>query len=228
MRVWGGTTQVGLAFLLLSTVLVRGQQSGFSGMTHGVLLECDTPAPSGEFSIRASGSNQVYRFAFDAKTYVERQDQRVSMAAIDKGDTIEVVSDRDESAAVHYARTVHVIEARVTPPAPVSAGRYRLHRKPVEPYQSPVEWMAPRGDLTFSGVIARLTSDRLVLHARLQGEQTILLRGDTRYLAGGELVDRADLRPNTRVFVRAGKNLQDQVEAYQIIWGEILEPTHTQ
>jgi hypothetical protein len=26
------------------------------------------------------------------------------------------------------------------------------------------------------------------------------------------------------VFVRAGKNLDDQVEAYQIIWGDIMEP----
>jgi hypothetical protein len=29
-----------------------------------------------------------------------------------------------------------------------------------------------------------------------------------------------------RVFVRAGKNLYEQVEAYQIIWGQILEPKH--
>jgi len=38
-------------------------------------------------------------------------------------------------------------------------------------------------------------------------------------------VEAADLKPNTRVFVRAGKNLGDQIEAYQIIWGEILHPT---
>jgi hypothetical protein len=27
-----------------------------------------------------------------------------------------------------------------------------------------------------------------------------------------------------RVFVRAGKNLYDEVEAYQVIWGAILNP----
>jgi len=39
------------------------------------------------------------------------------------------------------------------------------------------------------------------------------------------MVEAADLKPNTRVFVRAGKNLEDQIEAYQIVWGEILQPT---
>jgi hypothetical protein len=27
-----------------------------------------------------------------------------------------------------------------------------------------------------------------------------------------------------RVFVRAGKDIYEQVEAYQVIWGKILEP----
>jgi hypothetical protein len=40
------------------------------------------------------------------------------------------------------------------------------------------------------------------------------------------VVDAADLKPTTRVFVRAGKNLDEQVEAYQIIWGDIMEPVH--
>ena len=34
----------------------------------------------------------------------------------------------------------------------------------------------------------------------------------------------ASLKPNMRVFVRAGKDLYDQVEAYQVIWGKILDP----
>jgi hypothetical protein len=65
----------------------------------------------------------------------------------------------------------------------------------------------------------------MVLHTRLEGQKTILLRGDTRYLEGGTPADPADLKPNTRVFIRAGRNLEDQIEAYQIVWGQILEPT---
>lgn len=196
------------------------QSPVFSGVVRGVLLECDAPALSGQFAVRAQSTNQVYRFSFDAKTYVEQDERRISMAAVRKGDTIEVVSDRDEAAAVHYARTVHVIEMRPAPRPPVSQGKVRL-------YRSAIEFMAPRGNLTFSGVVARLTPDWLVLRTRREGEKTVLLRTDTRYLEEGSLVEARDLKPNTRVFIRAGKNLDDQIEAYQIIWGEILEPVQS-
>ena len=170
----------------------------FTGVLRGVLLECDPHLPTGEFSVRAYVTNQVYRFNFDPRTYVENAGRRISMSGLQKGDTVEVVSDRDATIAVHYARTVHVIEVRPTPRALSS--------------------------ITFSGIIAKLASDRLILRTRMSGEKIILLRRDTRYLEGGTLVDAAELKPNTRIFVRAGKNLDDQVEAYQVIWGEILEP----
>lgn len=204
---------------LIAGGALRAQEPAFSGVIRGVLIERDDPGPAGEFSLRAKSTNQVYRFRFDGKTYVEREEQRVSMQRLERGDTIEVVADRDESVAVHYARTVHVIEA-LRPPRPAAlAGRLRSYRA------SPMDLLAPRGNLTYSGVIARLTVDRLVLHTRQEGEKTILLRLDTRYLEGGTMVEAADLKPNTRVFVRAGKNLGDQIEAYQVIWGEILQPT---
>jgi hypothetical protein len=53
---------------------------------------------------------------------------------------------------------------------------------------------------------------------------SIRLRPDTRYLADGLLVDAASLKPNMRVFVLAGKDLYDDIEAYQVIWGKILSP----
>jgi hypothetical protein len=130
---------------------------------------------------------------------------------------VEVVSDRDATIAVHYARTVHVIDARPTPRTSLSYERQHA-------YRSVIDLMAPRGDMTFSGIIAKLAGDRMILRTRMNGEKTILLRRDTRYLEDGALVDAAELKPNTRIFVRAGKNLDDQVEAYQVIWGEILEP----
>jgi hypothetical protein len=82
----------------------------------------------------------------------------------------------------------------------------------------------PAGNLTFSGVVFRLTGERMVLHTREGGERSLLLRKDTRYLENGELVEPADLKLNMRVFVRAGKDLYDQLEAYQVIWGDILKP----
>jgi hypothetical protein len=64
----------------------------------------------------------------------------------------------------------------------------------------------------------------VVLHTREAGDLSIQLRKDTRYLADGQLVDAASLKPNMRVFVRAGKDLYNDVEAYQVIWGSILTP----
>jgi hypothetical protein len=37
-------------------------------------------------------------------------------------------------------------------------------------------------------------------------------------------VDAGVLAVNTRVFVRAGKTIYDEVEAFQVIWGDILKP----
>ena len=86
-----------------------------------------------------------------------------------------------------------------------------------------LERLPQTGNLTFAGVVSRLNARSLVLRTRA-GEQTLLIRGDTRYVDNGDTVEAAKLRPNMRVFVRAGKNLYEQVEAYQVIWGKILDP----
>ena len=201
--------------LLVFPVTLAAQQLPSAALIRGVLVERDAQATSGEFSVRAHG-NQVFRYRFDPKTYVER-DQRISeVARLVPGDKVEVVSDEGPGSTLRYARTVHVIETP-PPPRPLSQGRVRA-------YRTPAERLAPISTLSFAGVVSRLNSDRVVLHTRAGGDQTILLRQDTRYLANGEVVDFAALQPNMRVFVRAGKNLYDQVEAYQVIWGQILSP----
>ncbi len=184
-------------------------------LVRGVLLERDTQTPAGEFSVRAA-DNQVYRYQFDRKTYVERDDQMIEVKRLEPGEKIEVVSDIVPGLILRYARTIHVLP-EPAPARPSSAGRFRANRPPVER-------TVRAGNLTFSGVVFRLTGERLVLHTREGGEQALLLRKDTRYVENGEIVDAATLKPNTRVFVRAGKDLYDQVEAYQVIWGQILAP----
>ena len=52
----------------------------------------------------------------------------------------------------------------------------------------------------------------------------IVVRNDTRFREDGLKVEQSSLHSSTRVFVRAGKNLDDQIEAYEIVWGEILTP----
>jgi hypothetical protein len=203
------------AAVLLAMLAGRGmaQQRNASPLIRGVLIE-RAVLPSGEFSVRAADS-EVFRYRFDPKTYVEREERLVDIPRLDIGEKVEVLSDEGPASAVRYARTVHVIFQ--SPMRRPTEGRLRADRYPADHF-------APISTISVSGVVSRLGSDRMVLHTRT-GNQTILLRRDTRYLENGEAVDATALQPTMRIFIRAGRNLYNEIEAYQIIWGEILEPS---
>lgn len=173
-------------------------------------MERDALSDRGEFSIRAAG-DQVVRYRFDAKTYVERQQKMIDVPRLRPGDQVEVLSDLLGNSPVRYARTIHVID--LTPPP-------RTRPNP----RSAITDAAPKGDLTFSGLVARVNDRTLVLRTRDAAEQTILIRRDTRFLSDGEPVAATGLKPNMRVFVRAGNDVDGHVEAYQVVWGKILLP----
>ncbi len=202
--------------LLMWACMVCGAQTApeSPAIVRGVLLERDAPVGSGEFSVRMP-DNQVFRYHFDAKTYVERESHMIDVRRLQPGDKIEVVSDTVPGSILRYARTIHVIEDPPPPPRSLTS-RMRASRA--------LDRSLPTGNLTYSGVVFRVTPERLVLHMREGADQSILLRKDTRYLQNGETVEAESLKPNMRVFVRAGKDLYDQVEAYQVIWGTILDP----
>ncbi|HEV3331845.1 MAG TPA: hypothetical protein VG096_12730 [Bryobacteraceae bacterium] len=202
-------------WLLLFPAALAAQPPQSVALLSGVLLERDTQAAAGEFAVRAS-DNQVFRYRFDAKTYVEREQLPSSVARLQPGDKVQVISDEVSGTLLRYARTIHVLE---TPPPtrPVSQGRLRV-------YRSLEERAIPTGTLTYAGVIFRLNAERMVIHTRGAGDQTILLRQDTRYLEDGDTVEPGVLRTNMRVFVRAGRTLFNEIEAYQVVWGQILMP----
>lgn len=206
-----------LGLLMLLPLAAAAQTAPPPALLRGEVLECDTQSPAGAVAIRAA-DNQVFVYQFDAKTYAERDGQLIPASHLKPGDKVEVVSDRSPAYTLLYARTIHVIQP-TAPPRTLTMGRYRAPN-PARPKLDTVL----TGDLTFAGVVARLNGERLVLHTRASGEQSILLRADTRYLQEGEIVAAKDLKTNMRVYVRAGRNLYDQVEAYQIIWGNILSP----
>jgi hypothetical protein len=183
-------------------------------LMRGVLLECDART-AGEFSIRAP-DNRVLRYQFDAQTYAEREEHPIEPARLKPGEQVEVLSDTVAGYRLRYARTIHVVQP--APPArPQTSGRLRA-------YDSKAEPAVREGNITYSGVVFHVNGQRVVLHTRDAGDLSILLRKDTRYLADGQLVNLESLRPNMRVFVRAGKDLYNEVEAYQVIWGTILVP----
>jgi hypothetical protein len=197
-------------FLLVP--LIAGAQFPPPRLT-GVLLERDAGVASGEFAVRAA-DNQVYRYRFDARTAVERDDLAIDAGRLIPGEKVEVESEAVAGSLLRYARTVHVV-ATVVPQHPVADARARS--------RAAAPLLPQAGNLTFAGVVSRLNAQRLVLRTRA-GEQTILIRQDTHYVDNGDTVEAAALQTNMRVFVRAGKNLYEQVEAYQVIWGKILEP----
>lgn len=198
--------------LLLGTALIA-QTLENAALVRGVVLECDSK-PAGELSIRTT-DNQVLRYQFDRKTYAEREERLIEPSRVAPGEQVEIVSDRTPGSLLRYARTIHVIEPKA-PPRPLSQGRLRAYNPKADNVRT--------GNLTYSGVVFRLNPSRVMIHTRDAGDLAILLRNDTRYLENGVVVEAADLKPNTRVFVRAGKDVYNEIEAYQVIWGSILEP----
>ena len=216
-----------LALWLLAVGLCAGQTAPApqpaAALIRGVLLERDVQTSEGEFSVRLA-DNRVFRYRFDRKTYVERENNLIDVARLHPGEKVEVVSDAIPGFVLRYARTIHVIEDPQSPrltgttQGPTTQGRYRAYRSMEER-----ERTLPTGNLTYAGIVSRITPDRLVLRTR-EGEQTLFVGKETRFVQDGALVAADTLKLNTRVFIRAGKDLYDQVQAYQIIWGSILAP----
>lgn len=207
MRTWQ-------ALLLIPAALVA-QPPQSTALLQGILLERDTQTPTGEFSVRAT-DNHVFRYRFDENTSADRDQLASSIARLEPGDKVEVISDDGPAASLRYAHAVHVLES--------APSRQRIPQSRFRSYRLPQEREIANATLTYAGVISRLNAERMVLHTRGGGEQTILLRQDTRYLGNGEVVEPGELRTNMRVFVRAGHTLFNEVEAYQVVWGQILLP----
>jgi hypothetical protein len=87
--------------------------------------------------------------------------------------------------------------------------------------ESATESFAPRGDLLFGGIVLRRSATTLTLKTH-DGEKTLVLRPDTRYWCDGVRAAEDILIVNTRVFVRAGRDFEGNIEVYQASWGERL------
>ena len=150
-----------------------------------------------------------YSCEFDKHTYMERDGQRVFSGALKADEPVEIITDIRGTAC--YTRTLRFIP---------SAAKLMTPR----PYRSSIDHIYPRGNMTFAGVVRRFNTQMLVLRTRDEAEKIVLLRDDTRYLDSGIPVDFTKLAINTRVFIRGGKNFENDLEAYQVIWGEIPGP----
>jgi hypothetical protein len=183
------------------------------GFVHGTLIE----GSARRISVRCDG-NTVFHFSVDERTWIERDNERIAATHLSAGDKLEIVSDRprpEETAP--YARLVRVI-----PPAHprrylVSEGNYTFRHD--DPHLVTAE-----SKLIFSGLVISIDGAKTTIQTRMDGLKMIYLRADTVFVYKGTPASRSALSTNSRVFIRAGRNLDNELEAYEIVWGGIFDP----
>jgi|SRR5665213_738610 len=177
------------------------------GLFHGHMVSWEGSPTKGVLLAR-SAAGIVEGCGYDALSILQLSRQRVTVAKLEPGDPLEIITDHKPGSRDCYIRMLDVV-----PPAP-PPGRV----KPVAAARPIFD--LPHGDRTISGVIIRRDARSITLRTH-DGEQTLLLRKDTRYVGDGAQQDASAALVNTRVFVRAGPDLYGAIEAYQVMWGEI-------
>lgn len=199
-----------LAFV--GCLAVLGQVKPPLGILRAELLAWDGSWDDGVLRLRLdSGLN--YECAFDGRSFFERDRIRISPGRLRPGDQLEVMSDRTTQSSKCFARRIKVILPNTAEEQFAWGSVTRA-----------TEHFAPRGSLTYTGAVSETFDDRFVLRLRGGGRQTIRLRRDTRFFQNGSPASKEALAVNMQVHVRAGFNPDDEVEAYQVFSGEILQP----
>jgi hypothetical protein len=194
------------------------------GVFRGVLVSRQGDDRAGDLTLRARRAGPDKDEAtdlvchYDAHTYVARNGHRIAVSSLNAREPLEILANRKPGSQACYVSMVQVID----PESERAADRARQFKK--QNSDARVFFFTPHGDRTFAGVVVRLTAGSLTLRTRA-GEAVLALRPDTRYWNDGLGAALADLRVNTHVFVRAGQSWDGVVEAYQVMWGEILDAT---
>ena len=202
--------------IVVAMVAVCAQENAPAGFLKGDFLSWTGTPQNGQFVFQSAG-NRIYSCTYDNKTYIERDKRYITIAGAEKGDRLEIVSDYRNGSMVCYARLVHILDPQS---ALVMPGMRQRAKAPNRLF----EVFGPRGTMTVSGLVRSIASNVLTLKSRSGEYQTIHLRADTRYSGDGQTAEAGNLRVNTLVFIRCSRNLENEVEAYQVVWGEILRP----
>jgi hypothetical protein len=203
------------ALVLAAAGSLAAQENGPIGILRGDLVVWSGNARAGTLTFQ-NPDNRLLRCSFDDKTWFERENEHIAVSGAQVGDHLEIVADHKPPSAICYARTVKILDMSL--PRRTTTGKPRLSM-----HNNATELLAPRGDITFSGIVTGIDGNRLTLRTRHQGTKALLLRPDTRYLGSGLAQERSSLQAQTLVFIRAGRNLDGDVEAYTIVWGDLLD-----
>ncbi len=182
-------------------------------LSSGVFVEWTGSDSHGNFVFRTAAQS-TYSCAFTGKTYFEREHRRTRVSLIPVGEPVEVLSERLADPPACRALIVRVGRLAV----PQGQGTFR------KPWATPTESFAPRGNLLLSGVVVRIDDPYIWLRTRAGENHVIIIRSDTRITAQGLASDRLSIPRNKPVFIRAGRSMDGDIEAYSLAWGDILQP----
>ncbi|MFN7936938.1 MAG: hypothetical protein U0R19_26690 [Bryobacteraceae bacterium] len=188
-------------------------QGSLAPLSRGVWQEWVGSDSNGSFLFKTN-EDQTHRCAFTSKTYFEREHKRTWVSKIESGQQVEVLSERIQDGTRCRALIVRVLTEKA-----LENPRYKWRT-----WQAAAEIVAPRGNVVLTGIVLEHDEYSLKLRTRDGLRHLITLRDDTRFMAAGAASARMDLPAYQTIQVRAGKTYDNRVEAYSIVWGEILRP----
>lgn len=89
---------------------------------------------------------------------------------------------------------------------------------------NPLNSLIRRGNLSYGGIVTRLDAQTLALRTARGERLDIVLREDTHFFHAGVRTKRDDLALHQTVSIRAGRTFDGQLEAFYVMWGDILRP----
>src|SRR5437879_5267611 len=117
--------------IMIATAALWAQENAPVGLLRGDFLSWTGTPRKGQFLFQAAG-NRIYYCSFDDKTYMEREGRRIEIAQ--KGDRLEIVSDRGPDSMACYARLVHVVDPQRAYLAPGVRPHAKARSRPIEPF----------------------------------------------------------------------------------------------
>ncbi len=199
--------------LLAFMGIAAGQDRGLAPLARGVWQEWVGSESNGSFLFKTL-DEQAHRCAFTSKTYFELEHKRTWASRIESGQQIEVLSERMTGSTRCRALIV-----RVLTPKTLENPRYKW-----QTWKAAAELVAPRGNVLLTGIVLEHDEYSLRLRTKQGARLLITLRSDTRFSNHGAVSQRTELPTYLPIQIRAGKTYDNKIEAYSIVWGEILRP----
>ncbi len=194
-------------------------------LTGGLLGQLRPGVPTGILEGRLAGvvggkldvvleSGETVVCSVDGRTYIDRERQRLYVKDLKAGDLLELVTERQGVVATCFARMIHVVNVEKR-----FGGRGK-----VGSVKRVTESFAPRGSLTVTGVVRDLQTTFLEIRTRQEGPMRFRLRADTLFVRDGREVAAGEVDRTGPVFIRAGYDLNGELEVFQVSWGSIVQP----